>query len=83
MLVVIALNFCAGCRLTGSEGRAVGKRILTRIAIDIVDPKGFKRCQMAPVADASPESLYSSVSDNVEPGEDYHRRMAGLPVVAE
>jgi len=51
-----------------SGGRAKGKKILTCIAIEILEPKGFGRCRMAPVADASAESLHSFVSDNVEPG---------------
>ena len=49
-------------------GRAKGKKILTCIAIEILEPKGFGRCRMAPVADASSESLRSFVLDNVEPG---------------
>ena len=51
-----------------SGGRAKGKKILTCIAIEILEPKGFGRCRMAPVADASSESLRSFVLDNVEPG---------------
>ena len=51
-----------------SGGRAKGKKILTCIAIEILEPKGFGRCRMAPVADASSESLHSFVVDNVEPG---------------
>ena len=36
-----------------SGGRAKGKKILTCIAIEILEPMGFGRCRMAPVADAS------------------------------
>ena len=58
-----------GGKETGlSGGRAKGKKILTCIAIEILEPKGFGRCRMAPVADASSESLHSFVLDNVEPG---------------
>ena len=60
---------CIGGKEAGlSGGRAKGKKILTCIAIEILEPKGFGRCRMAPVADASAESLHSFVSDNVEPG---------------
>jgi transposase-like protein len=52
--------------LTG--GRAQGKKVLTCIAVEILEPKGFGRCRMAPVADASAESLQAFVSANVEPG---------------
>ena len=37
-------------------------------AIEILEPKGFGRCRMAPVADASSESLRSFVLHNVESG---------------
>jgi transposase-like protein len=51
-----------------SGGRAKGKKILTCIAIEILEPKGFGRCRISPVADASSESLRAFVLDNVEPG---------------
>jgi len=51
-----------------SGGRAKGKKILTCIAIEILEPKGFGRCRMSPVADASSESLQPFVLDNIEPG---------------
>ena len=51
-----------------SGGRAKGKKILTCIAIEILEPKGFGRCRMAPVADASAESLHAFVMANIEPG---------------
>ena len=44
------------------------EEILTCIAIEILEPKGFGRCRMAPVADASSESLRSFVLHNVESG---------------
>ena len=49
-------------------GRAQGKKVLTCVAVEILEPKGFGRCRMAPVADASAESLLAFVSTNVEPG---------------
>jgi len=52
--------------LTG--GRAKGKKVLTCIAVEILEPKGFGRCRMAPVADGSAESLQAFVTANVEPG---------------
>ena len=51
-----------------SGGRAKGKKILTCIAIEILEPKGFGRCRMAPVADASSDSQRSFVLDNVQRG---------------
>jgi transposase-like protein len=49
-------------------GRARGKKVLTGIAVEVSEPKGIGRCRMAPLADASAESLHAFVTDHVEPG---------------
>jgi len=49
-------------------GRARGKKVLTGIAVEIREPKGFGRCRMLPLADASAASLHPFVRDHVEPG---------------
>jgi transposase-like protein len=49
-------------------GRARGKKILTGIAVEIQEPKGFGRCRMRPLSDASAASLHAFVKDHVEPG---------------
>ena len=49
-------------------GRARGKKVLTGIAVEVREPKGFGRCRMAPLADASAASLHAFVRDHVEPG---------------
>jgi transposase-like protein len=49
-------------------GRARGKKVLTGIAVEVSEPKGIGRCRMAPLADASAESLHAFVADHVEPG---------------
>ena len=49
-------------------GRAPGKKVLTGIAVEIREPRGFGRCRMAPLNDASAASLHSFVTDHVEPG---------------
>jgi transposase-like protein len=63
-------------------GRAQGKKVLTCVAVETLAPKGFGRCRMAPVADASAESLLAFVSRNVEPGAtvitDARRSYRGL-----
>ena len=51
-----------------SGGRAKGKKILTVIAVEVKEPRGFGRCRMAPVSDASSASLEAFVKDSVEPG---------------
>jgi len=53
-------------RLSG--GRAKGKKVLTGIAVEVREPKGFGRCRMVPLADASAASLHPFVKDHVEPG---------------
>lgn len=49
-------------------GRARGKKVLTGIAVEVREPKGFGRCRMLPLADASAASLHPFVTDHVEPG---------------
>lgn len=49
-------------------GRAKGKKILTGIAVELKESKGYGRCRMAPLVDASAESLHAFVIDHVEPG---------------
>ena len=51
-----------------SGGRAKGKKILTGIAVEIHEPKGYGRCRIAPLSDASSTSLHAFVSDHIEPG---------------
>jgi transposase-like protein len=49
-------------------GRAKGKKVLTAIAVEVIEPRGFGRCRMAPVADASAACLHAFVSDHVASG---------------
>jgi transposase-like protein len=49
-------------------GRARGKKVLTVIALEVREPKGFGRCRMLPLLDASAASLHPFVTDFVEPG---------------
>jgi len=50
-----------------SGGRARGKKVLTGIAVEIRESKGFGRCRMLPLADASAASLHPFVTNHVEP----------------
>ena len=52
--------------LTG--GRAKGKKVLVGVAVEREEPKGFGRCRMAPLPDASARVLRAFLLDNVEPG---------------
>lgn len=49
-------------------GRAAGKKVLTGVAVETLQPKGFGRCRMMPVSDASAASLHPFVTACVEPG---------------
>ncbi|MBK1725370.1 IS1595 family transposase, partial [Thiocystis violacea] len=49
-------------------GRAQGKKVLTGIAVEVLEPKGFGRCRMRPLKDASAASLEAFVTDFIEPG---------------
>jgi transposase-like protein len=51
--------------LTG--GRAKGKKVLVGVAVERKEPKGFGRCRMAVLADASAASLHSFIEEHVEP----------------
>lgn len=63
-----------------SGGRAKGKKVLVGVAVERIEPKGFGRCRMAPLLDASASELGAFLADNVEPGcAGHHRRVAALP----
>jgi transposase-like protein len=66
--VAVDETYIGGKEAGLSGGRAKGKKILTCIAIEILEPNGFGRCRISPVADASSESLRAFVLDNVELG---------------
>jgi len=51
-----------------AAGRARGKKVLVAIAVERTEPKGFGRCRMAPLPDASAEHLRAFLLDSVEPG---------------
>lgn len=50
-------------------GRAKGaKKSLVGIAVEVTEPRGYRRCRMAVLTDASAASLHPFVTDHVEPG---------------
>lgn len=49
-------------------GRAKGKKALVCIAIEVFEPRGFGRCRMQTLTDASATSLHAFITDNVEQG---------------
>ena len=51
-----------------SGGRAKGKKALVGVAIELKAPRGYGRCRMRVLDDASAASLGPFVADHVEPG---------------
>jgi transposase-like protein len=49
-------------------GRQKGKKSLVGVAVEVREPKGFGRCRMAILPDASAASLHPFVTAHVEPG---------------
>jgi len=59
----------SGVRSRGlAGGRARGKKSLVCVAVEVSPPKGFGRCRMAVIADASAATLHRFVSENIAPG---------------
>lgn len=49
-------------------GRQKGKKVLVGVAVERREPKGFGRCRIGPILDASAETLRDFLIENVEPG---------------
>jgi hypothetical protein len=49
-------------------GRAKGKKVLVAVAVELRQPKGFGRCRLAPIADASAASLHPFLTAHVAEG---------------
>jgi hypothetical protein len=49
-------------------GRQKGKKSLVGVAVEVREPKGFGRCRMAILPDASAASLHPFVAGHIEPG---------------
>lgn len=65
-VVEVDETYIGGIESGLSGGRARGKKVLTGIAVEVHDPRGFGRCRMRPLADASAASLHAFVTDHVE-----------------
>jgi transposase-like protein len=49
-------------------GRARGKKALVVVAVEVKQPRGYGRCRMVVIPDASGATLGTFVTENVEPG---------------
>ncbi len=51
-----------------SGGRAKGKKALVAVAVEVKSPKGFGRCRMKVIPDATAATLHQFVEGNITPG---------------
>lgn len=49
-------------------GRAKGKKSLVAVAVELREPKGYGRCRVTIIPDASGSSLHTMIADHVESG---------------
>src|SRR5208337_3310096 len=65
-------------------GRQRGKKVLTGIAVEVREPKGIGRCRMAPLDDASGDTLGTFVTEKAAraAGEDPDSLLPGVHRVA-
>jgi transposase-like protein len=61
-------SYIGGDELGLKGGRKKGKKVMVGVAVEREEPKGFGRCRIVPIADASGESLRAFLIENVEPG---------------
>ena len=67
-LVEVDKTFIGGEEPGLRGGRARGKKTLVGVAAELKQPKGYGRCRMASLADASAPSLRAFLAHHVEPG---------------
>ena len=51
-----------------ADGRARGKKALVCVAVEVKSPKGFGRCRMAIIEDATAKTLHKFIADHIEVG---------------
>jgi transposase-like protein len=67
-VVEVDETYIGGLEVGLPGGRAHGKKVLTGIAVEVRESRGFGRCRMQPLADASAASLLPFVQAHVESG---------------
>jgi transposase-like protein len=67
-LVEVDETFIGGEEPGLRGGRQKGKKSLVVVAVEVREPKGFGRCRMLIVPDASAASLHPFIAGHIEPG---------------
>lgn len=67
-IVEVDETYIGGIESGLAGGRAQGKKVLTCIAVEILQPRGIGRCRMMPVPDGSSASLHPFVAAHIVPG---------------
>jgi transposase-like protein len=67
-IVEVDETFIGGEEPGLSGGRAKGKKSLVGVAVELREPKGYGRCRMTIIPDASGASLQSMIADHIESG---------------
>jgi transposase-like protein len=67
-LVEVDETYIGGDEKGVPGGRAKGKKSLVGVAVEVTEPRGYGRCRMAILDDASGASLLPFVTEHVEPG---------------
>src|SRR5512132_2557844 len=63
-------------------GRQKGKKVLVGVAVERQQPTGFGRCRMAPIADASAETLRAFLQEKGASGQDAAKLLPGVHKVS-
>lgn len=76
-------TYIGGCEAGLTGGRARGKKSLVAIAVEAAESRGYGRCRLQVIPDASGATLHAFVTEAVEPGThvvtDGWRGYTGLP----
>ena len=66
-VVEVDETFIGGVR-TGKRGRGAAGKVLVAVAVELHEPRGFGRCRLLVIPDASAASIEPFVRDAIEPG---------------
>ena len=81
-VVEVDETYIGGKEIGLQRDLSASKKVLTGIAVELREPRGFGRCRMKPVADTKLKTLHAFVKEHVKPGStvitDGHHSYRGL-----